>query len=407
MKPVKHLKDLQADRKNRRSHTPRNVGMIVDALHKVGAGRSIVIDESNVVLAGNATIEAAAEAGITKVQVVDADGETLIAVRRSGLSDQQKRELALYDNRAAELATWNTEQLREDLANGEDLSALFHQEEIDALLERDSVTRGGLTDPDATPDERATDIKRGDLFELGKHRLLCGDSTNQAEVRLVLGTNDADLILTDPPYCSGGFQEAGKSSGSIGTRSDEMIHNDTLSTRGYIALMKAVVSGVQAKAAYVFTDWRMWINLFDVMESSGYGVRNMIVWDKQSPGMGQGWRMQHELIMAAITNRAPKFDPHVAQGNVIQANRTGNVLHPTQKPVDLLEKIIRVSNWAYVVVDPFGGSGTTLIAAQSMDRSCYVVEMSPRFCQVIIDRWEAFTGQKAVKVGDRVATPAA
>jgi ParB-like chromosome segregation protein Spo0J len=133
-KSVTHVKDLKADPKNRRAHTPRNVGMIVDALHKVGAGRSIVIDEANVVLAGNATIEAAAEAGITKVQVVDADGETLIAVRRSGLSDQQKRELALYDNRAAELATWNLEQLQEDAKAGEDLSSFFSDEELGKLL---------------------------------------------------------------------------------------------------------------------------------------------------------------------------------------------------------------------------------------------------------------------------------
>jgi DNA modification methylase len=397
-----HVKDLVPDPENRRTHNPRNLGMVVDALHQVGAARSIVIDEDNVILAGNGVTEAAAEAGITKVRVIEADGHELIAVRRKGLSKAQKRALAIYDNRTAELAEWNAEQLQADLANGLSLEPWFSKEEQAAIL-RKAEPVAGLTDPDAVPVERATDIKRGDLFELGKHRLLCGDSTNQAEVQRVLHGDDADLLLTDPPYCSGGFQEAGKASGSIGTRSDEMIHNDTLSTRGYIALMKAVVSVVQAKAAYVFTDWRMWINLFDVMESSGYGVRNMIVWDKQSPGMGQGWRMQHELVMTAITSRAPKFDPHVAQGNVIQANRTGNVLHPTQKPVDLLEKILRVSNWATVIVDPFAGSGTTLMSTETVGLSCRAVELSPRFCQVIIDRWEQFTGQKAVKVGEAVS----
>ncbi len=129
-----HIKDLRPDPKNRRKHTPRNVGMIVDALHKVGAGRSIVIDEKNEVLAGNATLEAAAEAGITKVRVVDADGSTIVAVRRKGLSEKQKRDLALYDNRAAELAEWDVEQLKADLEAGEDLSAFFRDEEAAKLL---------------------------------------------------------------------------------------------------------------------------------------------------------------------------------------------------------------------------------------------------------------------------------
>jgi DNA modification methylase len=128
----------------------------------------------------------------------------------------------------------------------------------------------------------------------GGHRLLCGDSTVATDVERVLGGVKIDMLLTDPPYCSGGFQEAGKAAGSVGTRGTEMIANDTLSTRGYMALMKATIPTLAAGVVYVFTDWRMWINIFDVVESSGYGVRNMIVWDKGTPGMGAGWRMQHD-----------------------------------------------------------------------------------------------------------------
>ncbi len=131
---ITHLKDLTPDPENRRVHNPRNVGLIADALHKVGAARSIVIDEAGVVLAGNATIEAAAEAGITKVQVVEADGETLIAVRRSNLSSDQKRDLAMYDNRGAEFATWNLDQLSADEKAGIDLSAFFRPMEWTKLL---------------------------------------------------------------------------------------------------------------------------------------------------------------------------------------------------------------------------------------------------------------------------------
>ncbi len=134
-----HIKDLVGDSQNRRKHNPRNVGMVVDALHKVGAARSIVIDEDNVILAGNGVIDAAGEAGITKVHVVDADGSTIVAVRRSGLTDSQKRDLAIYDNRTAELADWDLEQLQADAKAGIDLSAFFRDDELAALLASQNV----------------------------------------------------------------------------------------------------------------------------------------------------------------------------------------------------------------------------------------------------------------------------
>jgi ParB-like chromosome segregation protein Spo0J len=133
-KQPSHIRELIQDRHNRRKHTPRNVGMIVDSLHKVGTGRSIVIDENNEILAGNATVDAAAEAGITRVRVVEVDGNELIAVKRTGLSTGQKRALAIFDNRTGELAEWNTDQLLEDMQSGEDLSAFFYDEEVTRLL---------------------------------------------------------------------------------------------------------------------------------------------------------------------------------------------------------------------------------------------------------------------------------
>jgi hypothetical protein len=134
-----HIKDLTPDPANRRGHTPRNVGMIVDSLHAVGAARSIVIDEHGVILAGNGLVDAAAEAGITKLQVVDADGSTIIAVRRTGLSDQAKRALALYDNRTAELAEWDCEQLRADQEAGLDLQPWWREDELANVLAQPAV----------------------------------------------------------------------------------------------------------------------------------------------------------------------------------------------------------------------------------------------------------------------------
>ena len=130
-----HIKDLVPDPDNRRKHTPRNVGMLVDSLQKVGAGRSIVIDENNEILAGNATIEAAGEVGITKVRVIEADGNEVIAVKREGLTDSQKRELALYDNRTAELAEWDVEQLQKDIDSDLDMSSFFSDDELGKLID--------------------------------------------------------------------------------------------------------------------------------------------------------------------------------------------------------------------------------------------------------------------------------
>lgn len=152
-----HIRDLTADPANRRLHNPRNIGMVVDALHQVGAARSIVIDEDGTILAGNGTIEAAAEAGITKVLTVDADGETIIAVRRIGLTPEQKRALSIYDNQAAALATWDLDQLRADADGGLDLGAFFEATELADLLGADAPV------PDFA---ETTDAEQGRLDQL-------------------------------------------------------------------------------------------------------------------------------------------------------------------------------------------------------------------------------------------------
>lgn len=168
-----HIKDLTPDPNNRRQHTPRNVGMLVDSLQKVGAGRSIVIDENNEILAGNATIEAAGEAGITKVKVIEADGTEVIAVKRTGLSDQQKIELAMFDNRTAELAEWNTQQLLKDVENGIDLSAFFFEDELKSLS------------------DEAEDIDLDQFFKDGEH------SGNKETISLVLKfTEEEHSVVT-------------------------------------------------------------------------------------------------------------------------------------------------------------------------------------------------------------------
>ena len=194
-----------------------------------------------------------------------------------------------------------------------------------------------------------------------------------------------DMVVTDPPYSSGGFQESGKSSGSIGTRGLETIAFDNLSTRGYRLLMREVLRWCnQADEVYLFTDWRMWIEAFDVVEGAGWRIRNMLVWDKGTLGMGLPWRNQHELIVYGKRRPAVMVDGKL--GNVLRFPRSGNKFHPTEKPVDLLRCLIGNSPTADLIVDPFAGSGTTLRAAKDLGRRAIGVELDEAHCETAAKR---------------------
>jgi hypothetical protein len=197
---VNHLASLTPDPRNARAHSERNLELIALSLQEVGAARSIVVDEGGVVLAGNATVSAAQQAGIDRVRIVDADGTELVAVRRTNLTPEQKRRLALLDNRAAELATWDTEVLT-SLAEDTDLSGLWGPDELAGLLGEESAPAPLLGDPDAVPDVPADPITQsGDLWLLGPHRLLCGSCTDAEAVRRLMAGKRAVLMATDPPY---------------------------------------------------------------------------------------------------------------------------------------------------------------------------------------------------------------
>ncbi len=200
---------------------------------------------------------------------------------------------------------------------------------------------------------------------------------------------EANAIVTDPPYSSGGFQEAGRVVGSIGkmgqASKDDRIGYDTLSTRGYMNLMRDVLR--QCRAAdeiAVFTDWRMWVNTTDALEYAGWMLRAMIVWSKGNNGIGRPWRNQHELIAYGMRRPADK-DRIAKHGNVIDCARSGNANHPTEKPVELLRKVIDNMEGP-TVLDPFMGSGTTLVAAKSLGRRAIGIEIEERYCEIAAQR---------------------
>ena len=404
--PPTTLADLRPDPVNRRTHNPRNLAMVTEALQTVGAARSIVIDEDNLILAGNGVTEAAVAAGWTKVQVVEAEGDTLVAVRRRGLTAAQKRELAIYDNRTAELAEWNLEQLAADLQNGEDLSAFFLPDELTALMGT-GAAKPGLTDPDAVPEPRPTTIQRGDLFALGAHRLLCGDSTHAEDVARALGGTVPLLMVTDPPY---GVEyepnwrnEATRPDGTpYGARSLGKVTGDAqVDWTSAWSLFPGAV-------AYVWHAGRHAAEVAVSLSSADLYIRSQVIWRKPTFIISRGhYHWQHEPCWYAVRKGSTsKWCGDRKQSTVWDIaspmgwtraemdDADAKTGHGTQKPVECMARSIR-NHEAPDVYDPFLGSGTTLIAGEQLGRRCFAIELEPMYCQLAIDRWEAFTGQQA------------
>ena len=243
----------------------------------------------------------------------------------------------------------------------------------------------------------AFNVQPGQVWRVGPHRLMCGNATDPAHVAALLDGAAVDCILTDPPYSSGGFQESGKSAGSKGTgargAADYVpIRGDVMSTRGYTRLLTDALAQVISPMAYVFTDWRMWTATADIVEASGYYVRQMLVWAKDTPGLGSGWRSQHELILCAARHDAKGGWATSAPGNVLRARRSGNVYHPTEKPVSLIADLLAARQDDRIIYDPFAGSGSGLLACAREERIFHGMEIDPIHVRTALARCRATLG---------------
>ena len=386
--------------KNPNQHPDSQIQLLGRIIRQTGWRQPITVSKrSGFIVKGHGRLSAALLEGI-KEAPVDYQNYT---------NDAEEYADLVADNRIAELAETDNRLLADifaEIDTGEIPMELtgYTEDEVESLVTALSeALHNDLHEPDDIPEPPEPDqtvTQKGDLWILGRHRVVCGDATSEKDRGLLLDGAHPEILLTDPPYCSGGFQESGRSSGSIGTKRYDKdgkeiavtIANDTLSTRGYQSLMREVLQNFDGLVAYIFTDWRMWVYLFDIVETAGLGVKNMLVWNKKSPGMGMGWRTQHELVMFAHRTK-PKWDNHKGYGNVLEATRSGNELHPTQKPVEILEKLLDNTDWAKGVLDTFGGSGTTLIAAESVGQASFIMEMDPRFVDVIVRRYIKTTGK--------------
>ena len=357
------ITSLKSDHKNARRRTDRSSELIKESLQRYGAARSIVIDEDNRILAGNGTIDGAKAAGIKNVRIIETDGDEIIAVKRTGLSEEQKVGLALADNRTADLSEWDQEMLHQ-LSEEHDISPWFDQDDLNEILNVTELDpEEGNTDPDDVPEapEEPT-TKPGDLWILGNHRLLCGDSTNPQHVERLMDGKSAGLLLTDPPYGINISANPVRQKHQKKDWDSEPIDSQTLAFFNELAPASIIWGG----------------NYFGLPPAQCF-----YVWDKKQP---EDFSLAMcELAWANIPGPAKMFRLSVTSYKKD---------HPTQKPVELLEWCLAKADG--LVLDPFGGSGSTLIACERTKRHCRMMELDPAYCDVIVKRWEDFTGNTAI-----------
>lgn len=383
--------------RNARTHSDAQVAQIAASIVEYGWTNPILTDGTKGVIAGHGRLMAARKLGVKEVPVIEL----------AHLTPEQKKAYILADNRIAENAGWDQELLKLEMSELQeldyDLSLIgFSQDELDVLFE-DQEESGGLTEDDAIPDVPIDPVsKLGDLWILGNHRLLCGDATLAADVQTLMAGQLADMAFTDPPYnVNYGSSAKDKMRGK-----DRHILNDDLGDGFYqflhdaCANLLAVTKGgcyVCMSSSELHTLQKAWLN-------AGGKWSTFVIWAKNSFTLGRAdYQRQYEPILYGWKQGSDHFwcgDRNQADVWFYNKPRV-NDLHPTMKPVELVERSVKNSSKSRdTVLDLFGGSGTTLIACEKTNRQARLMELDPKYVDVIIKRWEDYTGNKAVRSSD-------
>jgi DNA modification methylase len=370
------IKDLTPDPQNARQHDDKNLKAIQGSLKEFGQRKPIVITEDGVIVAGNGTVEAAKRLGWLEIQAVTVPGDW---------TPEQTKAFALADNRTAELAAWSPETLTAQLQELEEKGweiADFGFEALEFPSEDKPIIE------DEVPESAPQRSSLNDVWQLGRHRLFVGDSTNLQNVKTLMDGKKADLVLTDPPFGN----NIGYGRGELGHR---FILNDS-TTEVLLKMFEPVDSALKDDAhCLVWIQWRTFSVLEKVFEK--YKLKTVVVWDKKQPGLGAGISEQYEMLCVFIKGKATQ---NAFTGNVWSISREHDKRseseHPHKKPIEVLAKALELTSKKQdLVLDLFGGSGSTLISCEQTNRSCYIMELDPKYCDVIIQRWETLTGEKA------------
>lgn len=366
------------------------VEAVAESIRRFGFRQPIVVDADGVIVAGHTRFRAAQRLGLATVPVHVA----------TDLTADEIRAYRLADNKTAELASWDTSMLSIELdalrGTGIDWTLLgFDEEELAKLLA--PAGTAGLTDPDAVPEKPVDPItKPGDLWLLGKHRLLCGDSTSAADVARLLDGAVPTLMVTDPPYGVEYDPEWRMDAGLTGNtaRMGKVMNDDRADWTEAWKLFPGDVAYVYHAGVFASTVQRS-------LEQAGFAIRAQIIWAKDRMALSRGdYHWQHEPCWYAVREggKGHRTDDRT-QTTLwsIPARDDAGHGHGTQKPVECMERPVR-NHLADTVYEPFAGSGTTLIACERTGRACIAMELDPGYCDVVVRRWEEFTGRKAERV---------
>lgn len=379
--------------KNSRTHDDAQVAQIAASIKEFGFTNPILIDEQSGIIAGHGRLLAARKLQLTEVP----------CIRLSHLSDAQKRAYVIADNKLALNAGWDDEMLALELGDLKDMEfdlslTGFSTDEINALLTPTVVE--GLTDEDAVPEVPENPVtKLGDVWVLGKHRLMCGDSTSVDAVEQLMDGQKADMVFTDPPYgvsYEGGHNKK-KRQGIIA----DTLEGKNLTALFYGALMVAIANTKDGAAFYVWYSTNKSIETYAALVDLPLKLRAVIQWYKVKSGLGafmsQYIPNAEPCMYLHKDGCAPVWYGPTNEKTVWELKKESrNEFHPTQKPVGLPERAIGNSSKAGdYILDLFGGSGSTLIACEKIGRIGRMMELDPKYCDVIVQRWQEFTGKTA------------
>lgn len=376
--------------KNSRTHDDAQVAQIAASIKEFGWTNPILVDGEKGIIAGHGRLMAARKLGMTQVPVIEL----------KSMTEAQKKAYVIADNKLAMNAGWDNDFLTLELkdleAEGFDLALTgFDDKELDALL---NVIEGteGLTDEDdvpAVPEEPKT--KLGDIYILGNHRLMCGDSCSVTDMEKLVNGRQVDMWLTDPPY---NVAYEGKTKDAL------TIKNDSMNDEGFRQFLRDayVTADTVMKAGAVFYIWHAdseGYNFRGAANDAGWKVRQCLIWKKSTMVMGrQDYHWKHEPCLYGWKEGAGHlWATDRKQTTILEFDKPSrNGEHPTMKPVALFEyQMLNNTKGGDIVLDSFGGSGTTMLAAEKNGRIAYVMELDPKYCDVIVKRWEDFTGKKA------------
>jgi site-specific DNA-methyltransferase (adenine-specific) len=374
---------------NSRTHSDEQVAQLAASIREFGFTNPVLVDEENNLIAGHGRVMAARKLGLKEVP----------AVIVTGLDDRKRRALIIADNKLALNAGWDEQALRVEL---EDLAADFgglmgfSEDELAALLAEAAETEEGLTDEDAVPEAGPEPItKPGDVWVMGKHRLLCGDSTSTDDLTKLCDGQLVDMWLTDPPY---NVAYEGKTKDAL------TIQNDSMGDDQFRQFLRDAYTAADTvmKPGAVFYIWHAdseGYNFRGAAQDAGWKVRQCLIWKKSSIVMGrQDYHWKHEPCLYGWKDGAGHlWASDRKQTTILEFDKpTRNGEHPTMKPVALFEyQLLNNTKGGDLVLDSFGGSGTTLIAAEKNGRVARLMELDPKYCDVIVKRWQDFTGKKA------------